>query len=97
LALHQFRYSNQFYVLAESYGLDFIDPGCGQHANIPDERLCSRGFTAGPCLLKDTLHLSALLVQFFHGHAAMLINEACQIFIVSHYVTRTYPIDALPS
>jgi UDP-N-acetyl-D-mannosaminuronic acid dehydrogenase len=42
------------------------------------------GFAAGPCLLKDTLQLSAFSSNnFFLGHAAMLVNEGLPNFIVS--------------
>src|ERR1019366_3171254 len=41
------------------------------------------GFAAGPCLLKDTLQLSAFAKNnFFMGHAAMLINEGLPNVIV---------------
>jgi UDP-N-acetyl-D-mannosaminuronic acid dehydrogenase len=41
------------------------------------------GFAAGPCLLKDTLQLSAFSGNnFFLGHAAMLVNEGLPNFIV---------------
>ena len=40
------------------------------------------GFAAGPCLLKDTLQLSAFSGNnFFLGHAAMLVNEGLPNFI----------------
>ena len=42
------------------------------------------GFAAGPCLLKDTLQLSAFSHNnFFLGHAAMLVNEGLPNFIVA--------------
>ena len=42
------------------------------------------GFAAGPCLLKDTLQLSAFSSNnFFLGHAAMLVNEGLPNFIVT--------------
>ena len=41
------------------------------------------GFAAGPCLLKDTLQLSAFSGNnFFLGHAAMLVNEGLPNFVV---------------
>lgn len=46
------------------------------------------GFAAGPCLLKDTLQLSAFSGNnFFLGHAAMLINEGLPNFIVAQLRT----------
>ena len=41
------------------------------------------GLTAGPCLFKDTMQLSALMNQkFMLGHSAMLINEGIPNYIV---------------
>ena len=43
----------------------------------------SAGFAAGPCLLKDTMQLSAFDgSKFFLGHAAMMINEGLPNFLV---------------
>ena len=80
-----FAISNQFYVLAESYGLDFYRIHDAATRDYPRMRGFARaGFAAGPCLLKDTLQLSAFASNnFFLGHAAMLINEGLPNFIVS--------------
>ncbi len=80
----QFATANQYYMLAESKGLDFhkIHHAITHHypraAGFP-----RAGFAAGPCLLKDTMQLSAFSGnQFFLGHSAMLINEEMPQFIV---------------
>ena len=40
------------------------------------------GFTAGPCLLKDTMQLSSFYNKNFSlGHAAMNVNEGMPKFI----------------
>lgn len=80
-----FAISNQFYLLAESYGLDFGRIHDAVTRNYPRMRAFARaGFAAGPCLLKDTLQLSAFSANsFFLGHAAMLINEGVPNFIVT--------------
>jgi UDP-N-acetyl-D-mannosaminuronic acid dehydrogenase len=80
-----FAASNQFYILAESYGLDFYRIYNAVTQEYPRMRSFARaGFAAGPCLLKDTLQLSAFSSNnFFLGHAAMLINEGLPNFIVS--------------
>ena len=72
-----FAISNQFYILAQSYGLDFYRIHEAVTRDYPRMRNFSRpGFAAGPCLLKDTLQLSAFANNsFFMGHAAMLVNE----------------------
>lgn len=80
-----FAISNQFYMLAESSGLDFYRIYDAVTRDYPRMRSFARaGFAAGPCLLKDTLQLSAFCGnQFFLGHAAMLINEGLPNFVVS--------------
>src|SRR5262245_66363675 len=51
------------------------------------------GFTAGPCLLKDTLQLSTFASNnFFLGHAAMLINEGLPNFIVEQLRSFDLPV-----
>ncbi len=79
-----FAISNQFYILAQSYGLDFYRIYDAVTHDYPRMRSFARaGFAAGPCLLKDTLHLGAFAQNnFFLGHAAMLINEGLPNFIV---------------
>jgi UDP-N-acetyl-D-mannosaminuronic acid dehydrogenase len=79
-----FAISNQFYILAESRGLDFYRIHEAATQNYPRMRnFAKAGFSAGPCLLKDTLQLSAFSRNnFFLGHAAMLINEGMPNFIV---------------
>lgn len=80
----QFALSNQFYMIAHKLGVDFekvrwaMKENYGRAATIP-----SAGFAAGPCLLKDTMQLSAFDGNnFLLGHAAMLINEGLPNFIV---------------
>ncbi len=72
-------------MLAESYGLDFYRIYNAVTQEYPRMRAFARaGFAAGPCLLKDTLQLSAFSSNnFFLGHAAMLINEGLPNFIVT--------------
>lgn len=79
-----FAISNQFYILARSYGLDFYRIHDAVTREYPRMRAFARaGFAAGPCLLKDTLQLSAFSGNnFFMGHAAMLVNEGLPNFIV---------------
>ena len=80
-----FAISNQFYLLAESYGVDFYRIYDAVTHHYPRMQSFARaGFAAGPCLLKDTLQLSAFSGNsFFMGHAAMLVNEGLPNFIVS--------------
>lgn len=80
----QFAISNQFYMIAHSFGVDFdrvrtvLTESYGRAANLP-----SAGFAAGPCLLKDTMQLAAFNNNnFLLGHAAMMINEGLPNFLV---------------
>jgi UDP-N-acetyl-D-mannosaminuronic acid dehydrogenase len=79
-----FAISNQFYMLAENYGLDFYRIHDAVTRDYPRMRSFAKaGFAAGPCLLKDTLQLAAFSQNnFFLGHAAMLINEGLPMFLV---------------
>ncbi len=80
-----FAVSNQFYMLAETCGLDFYRIYGAVTQEYPRMSNFARaGFAAGPCLLKDMLQLSAFSGNnFFLGHAAMLINEGLPNFVVS--------------
>jgi UDP-N-acetyl-D-mannosaminuronic acid dehydrogenase len=79
-----FAISNQFYMLAQSCGLDFTRIHDAVVREYPRMKSFAKaGFAAGPCLLKDTLQLAAFSGnQFFMGHAAMLINEGLPNFIL---------------
>ena len=80
-----FAVSNQFYMIAQSCGLEFYRIHDAVTREYPRMRSFARaGLAAGPCLLKDTLQLAAFSGnQFFMGHAAMLINEGLPNFILS--------------
>ncbi len=86
-----FAISNQFYLLAESYGLDFYRIYNAVTYRYPRMKSFARaGFAAGPCLLKDTLQLSAFSGNnFFLGHAAMLVNEGLPNYVVSQLRKHT--------
>lgn len=88
-----FAISNQFYMLAQSQGLDFYRIHDAVTRDYPRMRSFARaGFAAGPCLLKDTLQLSAFShSNFFLGHAAMLINEGLPMFLVEQLSPHDLP------
>lgn len=72
-----FAIANQFFTLAMNSNADFyriyeaITHNYPRAAGFP-----VAGFTAGPCLFKDTMMLSSFARnQFFLGHSAMMINE----------------------
>ena len=82
----QFAIANQFYMISESHGEDYnrirdiMIEGYDRTKGLP-----SAGFAAGPCLLKDTMQLSAFNSnQFQLGQAAMNINEGLPNYIVDN-------------
>jgi UDP-N-acetyl-D-mannosaminuronic acid dehydrogenase len=80
----QFAIVNQFYMIASEHGLDFdrILHGC-RHKYPRMAGLPGPGFTAGPCLRKDTMQLAAFSHNTFAlGHAAMLVNEGLPVHLV---------------
>ena len=90
----QFAAANQFYMIAQTIGVDFnvvrkaMVDGYGRAASLP-----SAGFAAGPCLLKDTMQLAAFNASGFSlGHAAMAINEGLPSFLVES-LSRRYTLD----
>ncbi len=80
----EFAIANQFYMIAESQGLDFFKIFNSLKEDYPRAQHFARpGLTAGPCLFKDTMQLSAFHKNnFFLGQAAMLINEGLPVFLV---------------
>ena len=80
-----FAISNQFYMIANSQGLDFYNIYNAMTEDYPRLKSFARaGLAAGPCLFKDTMQLSAFSGNnFFLGHSAMLINEGLPDFIVN--------------
>lgn len=79
----QFAAANQFYMIAAENGVDFARVHHAMtHGYERAQDFPCPGFAAGPCLLKDTLQLSAFHKNnFLLGHAAMLINEGLPNFI----------------
>jgi UDP-N-acetyl-D-mannosaminuronic acid dehydrogenase len=80
----QFAVSNQFFMMANSAGLDYarildgMKRSYGRSQGVP-----SAGFAAGPCLFKDTMQLTAFAAnEFGLGSTAMLINEGLPLYIV---------------
>lgn len=80
-----FAISNQFYMICQNQDLNFskirniMREGYVRNADIP-----MSGFTAGPCLLKDTMQLSSFYShKFLLGHSAMYINEGIPKFIIN--------------
>jgi UDP-N-acetyl-D-mannosaminuronic acid dehydrogenase len=81
-----FAVANQFYMMSESCGADIrevyraITQDYERGHDIPKP-----GYAAGPCLLKDTMQLSAFYNNVFNlGYAAMQVNEGLPAFCIEH-------------
>lgn len=80
----KFAVANQFFQMASNAGVDYnrvlhaIRHDYPRAADLPGP-----GFAAGPCLLKDTMQLSAFSPDHFPlGQSAMLVNEGLPNYIV---------------
>lgn len=79
----KFSVANQFYMIANDYGLDFYNIYNAMTYKYPRCKDFPRpGFAAGPCLFKDTMQLGAFNNNEFNlGHTAMLINEGLPNYV----------------
>jgi len=80
----EFAIANQFYMIAESKGVDFYKIYDAIQYDYPRAKGYKRpGLAAGPCLFKDTMQLASFFDhQFYMGHSAMLVNEGLASFLV---------------
>jgi UDP-N-acetyl-D-mannosaminuronic acid dehydrogenase len=92
----QFAVANQFYMIANDYGLDFYAIHHAMTEKYPRARgFPKAGFAAGPCLFKDTMQLSTFdNNSFFLGHSAMLVNEGLPNYLVRRAAAK-YDLRAL--
>jgi UDP-N-acetyl-D-mannosaminuronic acid dehydrogenase len=86
----KFAAANQFFMIANDYGLDFEKIRSALARDYPRAADMPRaGFAAGPCLFKDTAQLAAFNNNNFHlGQAAMMINEGLPLYVVSRLERR---------
>lgn len=86
----KFAIANQFFQIVHRSGLDYnrvLDAIRHDYPRAVD--LPGPGFAAGPCLLKDTMQLSAFTPDHFPmGQAAMQINEGLPNYIVDTLNSR---------
>jgi UDP-N-acetyl-D-mannosaminuronic acid dehydrogenase len=86
----KFAIANQFFQIVHRSGLDYnnvLDAIRRDYPRAAD--LPGPGFAAGPCLLKDTMQLSAFTPDHFPmGQAAMQINEGLPNYIVDTLNSR---------
>lgn len=81
----KFAISNQLYMIANDFGLDYERIRAGLSQDYPRAAdLPKAGFAAGPCLLKDTMQLASFNNNnFLLGHSAMMVNEGLPLYLVS--------------
>jgi UDP-N-acetyl-D-mannosaminuronic acid dehydrogenase len=86
----QFATSNQFYMMANTAGLDYYRILQGMKQDYPRMRdIPSAGLAAGPCLFKDTMQLTAFCDnEFSLGNSAMLINEGLPLYVVNRIARK---------
>jgi UDP-N-acetyl-D-mannosaminuronic acid dehydrogenase len=81
----EFAVANQFYLIAKSAGLDYQRILQAMKHNYPRAKNIPRpGYAAGPCLMKDTMQLTAFARnEFTLGNAAMLVNEGLPLHVIA--------------
>jgi UDP-N-acetyl-D-mannosaminuronic acid dehydrogenase len=81
----KFAAANQLYMIANDYSVDFDrvrDAIVTEYPRAAD--MPTAGFSAGPCLFKDTMSLAAFTNNNFTlGHASVMINEGMPLYIIS--------------
>jgi len=89
----EFAATNEFYLVAKSAGVDYQRVLAAMKHNYPRMNSLPRpGFAAGPCLVKDTMQLSAFARnQFGLGHTALLINEGLVLHVIDD-IKRRYDL-----
>jgi len=87
----QFAIANQFYMLAQDAGEDFHKIRAVMTEGYPRaDGLPGPGFTAGPCLFKDTMQLVSFAQNNFGlGFHAMLVNEGLVLYI-KNFIESNY-------
>ncbi len=92
----EFAATNQFYMIAKQAGADYQAILRAMKHNYPRlKSLPGSGFSAGPCLFKDTMQLAAFARnQFGLGHAAMQVNEGLVLQLVDD-LRRAYDMSKM--
>lgn len=92
----EFAVTNQFYLIAQSAGLDYQRILKAMKYNYPRARNIPKpGYAAGPCLMKDTMQLTAFARnEFSLGNAAMLVNEGLPLQVISN-LRRRYDLEKM--
>jgi len=80
----KFAAANQFWMMANDSGINFENVREAIRFEYPRAAdFPAAGFTAGPCLFKDTMQLAAFSNNTFAlGNSAMMINEGLPLYLV---------------
>jgi UDP-N-acetyl-D-mannosaminuronic acid dehydrogenase len=86
----EFAATNEFYLVAKSAGVDYQRVLAAMKQDYPRLKSLPRpGYAAGPCLVKDTMQLSAFARnQFALGHSALLVNEGLVLHVIEDIKRR---------
>jgi UDP-N-acetyl-D-mannosaminuronic acid dehydrogenase len=80
----KFAAANQFWIMANDSGVNFDNVRDAIRFEYPRAAdFPAAGFTAGPCLFKDTMQLAVFSNNTFAlGNSAMMINEGLPLYVV---------------
>jgi UDP-N-acetyl-D-mannosaminuronic acid dehydrogenase len=86
----KFAAANQFWLMSNEAGLDYSKIREAIIFDYPRASdLPNAGFSAGPCLLKDTMQLAAFSNNNFGlGNSAMMMNEGLPLYVVKKIEER---------
>jgi UDP-N-acetyl-D-mannosaminuronic acid dehydrogenase len=86
----KFAVANQLYMIANDNGLDYERIRSAVTFHYPRAAdLPGAGLTAGPCLLKDTMQITAFAEnRFTLGHAAVMVNEGVPLYVLGKLEQR---------
>ena len=92
----KFAAVNQFFMIANDFGVDFEKVRSAVSLEYPRALdIPVAGFSAGPCLFKDTMQLAAFSNNSFAlGHSAMLINEGLPLYLVQQ-IEKKYDLSKM--
>jgi UDP-N-acetyl-D-mannosaminuronic acid dehydrogenase len=86
----KFAVANQLFMIANDNGLDYERIRSAVTFHYPRAAdLPGAGLTAGPCLLKDTMQITAFAEnRFTLGHAAVMVNEGVPLYVLGKLEQR---------
>jgi UDP-N-acetyl-D-mannosaminuronic acid dehydrogenase len=86
----KFAIANQLFMIANDNGLDYERIRHAVTFHYPRAAdLPGAGLTAGPCLLKDTMQITAFAEnRFTLGHAAVMVNEGVPLYVLGKLEQR---------